>query len=79
MLSLGGGGGGNVMRNEHLIYIFYTSTGNAHACGFKAQEEASDAVPHVIVRLLPRDESVSQITVKRARSKWFHTHQTPNC
>lgn len=37
------------MRDEHLIYIFYTRTGNAHACGFKAQEEASDAEAHAIV------------------------------
>lgn len=28
--------------NECYIYIFYTSTGNSHACGFKAEEEASD-------------------------------------
>lgn len=40
---------GHVIRDECYIYIFYTSTGNTHACGFKAQEEASDAALHAIL------------------------------
>lgn len=36
------GGGGLVMRDECNINISYSSTGNTHACGFKAHGEASD-------------------------------------